>query len=150
MQLSPKVIHHLERQIVRRDPPVRRSGWRVDVIGSLRGKKAQLADSQERRQRARARLDSMFDASDVFGRQTGPLRELLLGTAQCLPSLSNQRTESFAPLGEVSRQRFPRHVGTVLRGLIPYNSLRIYDQYAVYAPFVLLAPLGREARGQRG
>ncbi len=33
----------------------------------------------------------------------------------------------------------PLDGGTVLRGLIPYNSLRIYDQYAVYAPFVLLA-----------
>ncbi len=33
----------------------------------------------------------------------------------------------------------PLDGGTVLRGLIPYNSLRAYDQYAVYAPFVLLA-----------
>lgn len=33
----------------------------------------------------------------------------------------------------------PLDGGTVLRGLIPYNSLRVYDQYAVYAPFVLLA-----------
>lgn len=33
----------------------------------------------------------------------------------------------------------PLDGGTVLRGLIPYSWLRTYDQYAVYAPFVLLA-----------
>ena len=33
----------------------------------------------------------------------------------------------------------PLDGGTVLRGLIPYGWLRAYDQYAVYAPFVLLA-----------
>ena len=33
----------------------------------------------------------------------------------------------------------PLDGGTVLRGLIPYSWLRGYDQYAVYAPFVLLA-----------
>lgn len=33
----------------------------------------------------------------------------------------------------------PLDGGTVLRGLIPYQWVRIYDQYAVYAPFVLLA-----------
>ena len=27
----------------------------------------------------------------------------------------------------------------MLRGLIPYNWVRTYDEYAVYAPFVLLA-----------